>query len=146
MEGHFGRSDIVQALARRVRCHFLPHMCPPLFALTAHTHQMSTAKPVPCSLAARRLPDNFGIRSAEGYVVVAKALQCSCNSTNFLLLSMLQYPKMPINRFINKSAISWTTETVENFMPPPRASETYVTPATFVRYYKFASLQTSDHS
>jgi len=43
-------------------------------------------------------------------------------------------------------AISWTAETLQNFVPPLSVSETLVNKQPFVGYYKFADVQTSDHS
>ena len=42
--------------------------------------------------------------------------------------------------------ISWTAETLQNFVPPLSVSETQVNKQLFVSYYKFADVQTSDHS
>ena len=42
--------------------------------------------------------------------------------------------------------ISWTAETLQNFVPPLSVSETPVNKQLFVSYYKFADVQTSDHS
>ena len=42
--------------------------------------------------------------------------------------------------------ISWTAETLQNFVPPLSVSETHVNKQLFPSYYKFADAQISYHS
>ena len=41
---------------------------------------------------------------------------------------------------------SWTAEILQKFVPPLSVSETLINKQLFVSYYKFADVQSSDHS
>ena len=68
---------------------------------------------------------------------------CMFHKRGLLPLPPVEHTKLRSCTFVVR--ISWTAETLQNFVPPLSVSETQVNKRLLVSYYKFADVQTSDH-